>query len=130
MKDLYAFMIFFIIILLYLSLMLGVVKLNDAETYESLNPITANYLTMLRFSLGDFSDLEMLTGLSPGEKILFWAVFLISVFVAALIFLNFVIAEVGNTYSDIRQNVEAKILKERAGLINEADLMSLSKILG
>jgi hypothetical protein len=57
---------------------------------------------MLRFSLGDFSDLEMLKGLSSYEKILFWAVFLISVFIAALIFLNFVIAEVGNTYSDIR----------------------------
>jgi hypothetical protein len=82
--------------------MLGVVKLNSLETYESLSPITANYLTMLRFSLGDFTDLEMLSGLSSEEKILFWAVFLISVFIAALIFLNFVIAEVGNTYSDIR----------------------------
>jgi uncharacterized protein (DUF2164 family) len=44
---------------------------------------------------------------------------------SALIFLNFIIAEVSNSYSNINANVSKLVYKERAKLINEAeDVMS------
>jgi len=44
---------------------------------------------------------------------------------SALIFLNFIIAEVSNSYSKINANISKLVYKERATLINEAeDVMS------
>lgn len=44
---------------------------------------------------------------------------------SALIFLNFIIAEVSSSYEKVKENIDALIYKERAALINEAeDIMS------
>ena len=44
---------------------------------------------------------------------------------SALIFLNFIIAEVSASYEKVKQNINSLIYKERAILINEAeDIMS------
>lgn len=44
---------------------------------------------------------------------------------SALIFLNFIIAEVSNSYQNVKENIDALIYKERAGLVMEAeDIMS------
>lgn len=39
----------------------------------------------------------------------------------ALIFLNFIIAEVGNSYARVKENIFSYIYKERAKLISEAE---------
>ena len=39
----------------------------------------------------------------------------------ALVFLNFIIAEVNNSYQKVKDNINALIYKERAGLISEAE---------
>ena len=43
------------------------------------------------------------------------------VVVALLVMLNFIIAEVSNSYEVVKENLEALIYKERAGLISEAE---------
>lgn len=44
---------------------------------------------------------------------------------SALIFLNFIIAEVSNSYQKINDNINMLVYKERAKLINESeDIMS------
>ena len=46
---------------------------------------------------------------------------------SALIFLNFIIAEVSNSYQKVKENIDALIYKERASLVMEAeDIMSAS----
>jgi hypothetical protein len=40
---------------------------------------------------------------------------------SSLIFLNFIIAEVSNSYSKVKEKIDELIYKERAGLINEAE---------
>lgn len=40
---------------------------------------------------------------------------------SSLIFLNFIIAEVSNSYAIVKENINAQIYKERAQLINEAE---------
>ena len=59
------------------------------------------------------------------EHNLFWVVWVIMVIFSALIFLNFIIAEVSSSYEAVKSNIDALIYKERAALINEAeDIMS------
>jgi len=48
------------------------------------------------------------------------------VLVSALIFLNFIIAEVSNSYQKVKDTIDSLVFKERAQLINQAeDLFSL-----
>jgi len=47
---------------------------------------------------------------------------------SALIFLNFIIAEVSNSYQTVKENIEALIYKERAGLIQEAEDIILESV--
>ena len=84
-------------------------------------------MTTLRLSLGDF-DFKFIEKEDSNEiHIVFWIVWLIMVVFSSLIFLNFIIAEVCNSYSKVSSNIEALIYKERAYLIAEAeDIMSNS----
>lgn len=59
--------------------------------------------------------------LDSDQHQLYWVCWVIVVIFSALIFLNFIIAEVSNSYSVVRQSIDALIYKERAGLINEAE---------
>ena len=52
---------------------------------------------------------------------MFWAVWVIMVIFSSLIFLNFIIAEVSNSYSNCREKIDQNIQKERAMLIAEAE---------
>lgn len=77
-------------------------------------------------SLGDF-DFKFIekSAMNEDSHILFWILWLMMVVFSSLIFLNFIIAEVCNSYSDVKSNIEAFIYKERASLIAEAeDIMS------
>lgn len=94
-----------------------------------MNYFTRNVITMLRLSLGDFSpDFSLIQYRNLEYRMehnLFWIVWIIMVIFSALIFLNFIIAEVSASYDKVKQNIDRLIYKERAILINEAeDIMS------
>ena len=90
-------------------------------------------MTTLRLSLGDF-DFSVLQiepsddgpqPLNPKQHIMFWIIWIIIIIFSSLIFLNFIIAEVSNSYAKINENIDALVYKERSALINEAeDLLS------
>ena len=52
---------------------------------------------------------------------MYWSLWVICVTIASLVFLNFIIAEVSNSYAMVKENIDALIYKERAGLIDEAE---------
>ena len=59
------------------------------------------------------------------EHLIFWVIWVIMVIFSALIFLNFIIAEVSSSYEQVKGNIDARIYQARAALINEAeDIMS------
>lgn len=41
---------------------------------------------------------------------------------SSLIFLNFIIAEVSNSYQKVRSRVEEEVQKERANLVNDVEI--------
>ena len=52
---------------------------------------------------------------------MFWAQLFFILILTNIIFLNFVIAEAGNSYQQVSENLVQYILREKAKLIDEAD---------
>jgi hypothetical protein len=124
--DLQVFLLFFTILIVMFSAVFDVIAKNKSPEYDNLGPFMGNVMTTLRLSLGDF-DFGVLEGDDLNEKQhwLFWIIWVLMVIFSALIFLNFIIAEVSNSYAGVKEHIDALIYKERAGLIEEAeDIMS------
>lgn len=103
--DLKVFMIFFVILIFMFSLIFDVISVNRSDEYNNIGYLMGNVFTTLRLSLGDF-DFSVLTDkdhpLEPAEHIMFWSSWVIMVLFSALIFLNFIIAEVSNSYATVK----------------------------
>jgi len=110
------------------SLVFDVIAVNRSEEYDAIGYFMGNVVTTLRLSLGDF-DFSVLTDkqypLTPVEHGMFWSTWVTMVLFSTLIFLNFIIAEVSNSYAVVKEKLGALVYKERLTLIKEAeDIMS------
>jgi len=123
MIDLQAFMVFFAILVVMLSIMLDVILMNNPDSnYQSVGPFAGNILSMLRISLGDFDFTELKGNrMTPADHLLFWMMWLVMVTFSLLIFLNFIIAEVSSSYGKVKGDIDALVQQERARLILEAE---------
>lgn len=101
--DLKVFMLFFAILICMFSMIFDVISKNYSVEYQKVGPYWGNILTTLRLSLGDF-DFSILDepGLNFRQHVLFWITWVVMVFFSSLIFLNFIIAEVSNSYENVR----------------------------
>lgn len=120
-SDLRYFITFFVILITFFSMLFNVVNRNESPEYSHLTWFIGNWLAVFRLSLGDFDFTLLESAHLTKTHILFWAIWLLMVLFTALIFLNFIIAEVGNSYARVRENVDSFIYKERAKLISEAE---------
>ena len=84
---------------------------NDFPGYEygTMNEFAKNIFTILRFSLGDF-DFQYTAHLSTFERNVFWFTWVVIVIMTCVIFLNFIIAEVSESYQKVTTQVEELIL--------------------
>lgn len=103
-SDLRAFLTFYAILIVMCSLIFDVIAVNPAGEYGKIGPFAGNLFATLRLSLGDF-DFGVLAetdakkgALDVNQHLLYWVVWLCLVVFSALIFLNFIIAEVSNSY--------------------------------
>jgi hypothetical protein len=55
-SDLQQFIIFFIILIVFLSSILNVIASNHEDEYKEIGFYFANLFTIIRFSLGDFNN--------------------------------------------------------------------------
>ena len=123
--DLRVFLLFFTILIMMFSAVFDVISRNDASEYKYISPFAGNMLTTLRLALGDF-DFGVLEGdkLNPKQHILFWCIWILMVLFSSLVFLNFIIAEVSNSYQSVKESIDALIYKERAALIREVETIT------
>ena len=72
----------------------------------------------------DFSAMELKgnSELSREQHILYFIFWLIMVLMSSIVFLNFIIAEVGNSYRTIRNSIDVHITKHKASLIEFAEV--------
>ena len=145
MRDLRVFMLFFFILIIMFSLQLGVMGLanlrikgdfsdkfkeayfaNDSypgEEFKSLGLTLGNIFFVFRAAMGDFTLINSSMFLSDAENYIFWFMFFAILVLTNIIFLNFVIAEAGNSYSIVSEQLDQFILKEKSIMIDEAETM-------
>jgi hypothetical protein len=134
------FVLFFVFILLFSQffaiLDLGNFKVSDdvkiryinvdlfpeLKVYSHLPRFIANMISILRICLGN-SEFESSLLMEPFQNYLFWISWILIVTVMFVVILNFIIAEVTNSYEIITEKIQPIIVKERGSLINEAQSM-------
>jgi hypothetical protein len=121
-RDLTYFMVFFVLMLSIQGLMLAVSVTYDSPELESVGTLGSNYVILLRLSLAnfDFGPLSQRAS-TPPQHYLFWTIWLFFVALSMLIFLNFIIAKVGSSYTTINEQLEAMQFRERAALVLEVE---------
>ena len=117
--DLKVFMLFFLILIFMFSLISDVISINDVPEYKVIGFFLGSVFTTLRLSLCDFDFrvFEEEDNLTMEEHWMFWFSWLVMVLFSSLIFLNFIIAEVSNSYAIVKEDIDALIYKERSTLI-------------
>lgn len=123
-KDLKAFMIFYTILLWICGLVFSIIELGNLDRmktddkgaaklklktypgveYQHIPKFLRHFITLFRMSLGDF-DFGESTALDPFDNHWFWVTWSISVIVTMVVFLNFIIAEVGNSYNIVNEKI-------------------------
>ena len=132
-KDIKVFMLFFVIMLVFFSMVFNIISRNNSDEYRELDYFWANFINVFRLSLGDFQfnlldeNDDPKLSLNKKQHILFWILWLAMLVFTSMIFLNFIIAEVCNSYVTINDNIDAIIYKERAGLIWKAEEITSKK---
>lgn len=95
------------------------------EEYDVIGPLLGSVIFVMRCSLGDF-DFNASTYLTPAENIIFWVAFVAIFLMNCIVFLNFIISEIGATYEKTRANIDGLVMKDKADLITEAQDMTMS----
>ena len=83
-----------------------------------------NIIVILRYSLGDF-DFSPVNILNDYERVIFWITWIVIVLMTCVVFLNFIIAEVSQSYNIVNINVNEYILQEKAKMIMESEDMMI-----
>lgn len=80
----------------------------------------ARFIHLLRASIGD-NNYDASTYLIGYQNHLYWIIFMLANGLLTIVFMNFIIAEVGNSYNVIMESLHQKLLKQRGLMINEAE---------
>ena len=78
---------------------------KPGREYDNLGLLIGNILMILRIAVGDF-DFEASKYLSPPENIIYWMVWIETVTLTCIIFLNFIIAEASNSYTIVKEGLD------------------------
>ena len=87
---------------------------------KDLVPWIRNVINCLRISFGD-NEFDQLNVQTPTEDKIYWMIWTITFIMACLIFLNFIIAEVCNSYQTAKDNIDSYVYKERASMVKEVE---------
>ena len=118
--DLKVFIAVFIIVLFFFGMCVNIFGPNPQQEYSQLNVFVRNVVYCMRVSMGE-NQYGYFDVIQDREAYLFWFVWFAVFLIGCLIFLNFIIAEVCNSYQKVKDNIEALVYKERAALVKEAE---------
>ncbi|CDW85239.1 wd-40 repeat protein [Stylonychia lemnae] len=129
-KDLKYFLIFFLIFILQFGMIFLVLfKAQQIDEYNGVNKL-AYFLMAFRISSGDF-QLDDYHTQEDGLVIFTWIIWLIAVMTLNIVFMNFIIAVISESYERVMQKlvaesykVKANMIVEREQLFNEVELKS------
>ena len=117
-KDLQVFLLYFFILIYHIALIFDINGKTQAIEYRKIGIFWGNIISVLRDALGD-SEISALDDdtMDAKRQVLYWIFWIATIILAYLIFMNFIIAGVNNSYQNLSQDIDAFIYKERAGLV-------------
>jgi hypothetical protein len=98
-QDITSFLYFFGIVVVFFTIFVGIL-IKDLSDYEGIGP-AGFFIVALRESIGDY-DTDSFTK-NTEYKIIGWIVYLMVVFLGNVIFMNFIIAVVSQSYESCMQ---------------------------
>lgn len=150
------FMTFYFILLLLISLMYGVLGVGNpklpsrfrdtfwiedegAQTgfldpgtpgieYSKFSLLWGNVFQTIRISMGDFEIIAAADYLPATQNYLFWLIWLLTVILTCIIFLNFIVAEASNSYLQVSEKLQNYVQLQRADLVQEAEGLIPNKL--
>jgi hypothetical protein len=79
----------------------------------------------LRFSMGDFSGIDASYYLHSTENVIFWILWIMTVGLTNIVFLNFIVAEASASYSNVVETLDSVIWMETASMVKESEEMQV-----
>ncbi|CDW84476.1 wd-40 repeat protein [Stylonychia lemnae] len=127
-KDLSYFLMFFIIIIFQFGMIFLVLfKAQEIDEYNGVNKV-GYFLMAFRISSGDF-QLDDYHTQNDGLVIITWMIWLIAVMTLNIIFMNFIIAVISESYERVMQKLVTESYKVKANMIVEREqLLSLEEL--
>ena len=77
--------------------------------YNSVGLFVGEILWTLRMSVGDFSAIDAASYLTDTDFVIFWIVWLITITLTTIIFLNLIVAEASASYGRVMESIEKVI---------------------
>ena len=71
--------------------------------YKKIGLLLGNFLSVMRISMGDFAIITAAPYLHMVDNIVFWIIWTFAVFIQCIIFMNFIVAEAGNSYNQVSE---------------------------
>jgi hypothetical protein len=140
--DLRIFMMFYLILIALFCQIFAILGLGNesvldkidfidpegsAAEYQAVGLHWGEFLWTFRLSLGDFSAVGATSHLTEIEMAIFWLMWMMTVIVTCIIFLNFVVAEACASYSRVVETLESVIKQAQAILISESEEMMIGR---
>jgi hypothetical protein len=114
-RDLRTFFFFFMIVNAFFSVFVGIL-VKDLSEYEGIGPI-GYFVIALRESIGDYDTASY--SKNTDYKIIGWIIYLMVMFLGNVIFMNFIIAVVSQSYENCMQRSVAQSFKVKLHMIRE-----------
>lgn len=96
--ELRYFLIFFLLVIGGLTVMIQIILKDSGENYEGIK-FSAFFILALRQSIGDYDTSSLIDG-TDNFKILAWLVWFLILIVGNVVFMNFIIAVVSESYEN------------------------------
>lgn len=119
--DLKFFLMVYLIVIFTFASLFFTLDLDLDSQYEGIGNFS--YLvTTFRMSVGDMETDEFNSN-EPGEakSFLIWIIWLIAAIITNIIFLNFIIAVISESYTKVTQKIPAQSIKTKVDLILERE---------
>jgi hypothetical protein len=105
--DLRVFFTFYLSFIFIGSLSFDLIGISDSFKYSKIGPFGGSFMMLLQITVGKF-EFEVLTA-DPDQPdwkhYLFWVIWYSYLLFGNVIILNFIIAEVGNSYATVKESI-------------------------
>jgi hypothetical protein len=116
--DLRYFLIFFLIVLGMFTILIHIIVEETSEEYEGVKTI-AFFILALRQSVGDYDSSTLIEG--SDFKILVWILWFLIIIVGNIVFMNFIIAVVSESYENCMERMVQSIQLAKLYMIRECE---------